>query len=66
MIDAVDHMFKAVVPEIQPETPVVESMKNAVYTAVAIARPRTFQALTDLLATQDFSRVRVLHNLRSF
>ena len=59
MISAVEHMFKAVVAEIQPARPAIESIKRAAYTAIETAQLRTFQDLTNLLATHDFSHVSV-------
>ena len=59
MISAVEHMFKAVVSEIQPAKQAIELIKRAAYTAIETNQLSTFQHLTNFLATQDFSRVRV-------
>ena len=66
MINAVEHMFKAVVSEIQPARQAIESIKRAAYAAIETAQLRTFQDLTSLLATQDFSHVRVRRSALSY
>ena len=66
MISAVEHMFKAVVSEIQPARQAIESIKRAAYTAIETTQLRTFQDLTSLLATQNFSHVRVRRKALEF